>query len=183
MITTIGTSTQCGEPADLLDELDAVEFRQLVIGEDHVDAVVARELERAARRVEELEVELAVDLADDLGEQQAAAEQVVDDEDGVALGAGERQLRDDSRRAWLRGVHGFSWQKSGNVSMLQEACPCAGGALGRATRAIFRAGRPWTDSPQWAAQLRRPAPRAARWRCRARWLVEPELNHGRGERI
>ena len=85
-----------GEAADLLHELDAVELRQLVVGEDHVDAVVARELERAARRVEQLEVQLAVDLADDFGEQQPAAEEVVDDEDGVALGARERELRDDA---------------------------------------------------------------------------------------
>ena len=62
-----------GQGAQLLDELDAVEFGQLVIGEDDVDAVVARELERARRRVEQLEVQLAVDLPDDLGEQQAAA--------------------------------------------------------------------------------------------------------------
>ena len=78
--------------AQLLDELDAVELGQLVIGEDDVDAVVARELERARRRVEQLEVQLAVDLPDDLGEQQAAREQVVDDQDGVALRAREREL-------------------------------------------------------------------------------------------
>ena len=77
----------------LLDELDAVELGQLVIGEDDVDAIVAREFEGARRRVEELEVQLAVDLADDFGEQQPAAEQVVDDEDGIALRAGERELR------------------------------------------------------------------------------------------
>jgi len=40
---------------------------QLVVGEDDVDAIVARELERARRRVEELEVQLPVDLADDFG--------------------------------------------------------------------------------------------------------------------
>ena len=85
-----------GQAANLLHELDAVELRQLVIGEDHVDAIVARELERAAGRVEQFEIELAVDLADDLGQQQAAAEQVVDDEDRVALGARERELGDDS---------------------------------------------------------------------------------------
>ena len=62
-----------GQRADLLDELDAVELRQLVIGEDHVDAIVARELERATRRVEQFQVQLAVDLANDLREQQAAA--------------------------------------------------------------------------------------------------------------
>ena len=93
------------ESPDLLHEFDAVEFRQLVIGKDHVDAVVARELQRAARRVEQLEIQLAVDLADDLGEQQSAAEEVVDDENGVALGTGERKLRDDSHRT--RGLHGI----------------------------------------------------------------------------
>jgi hypothetical protein len=82
--------------AYLLHELDAVELGKLVIGEDDVDAVVACELERARRRVEELEVELAVDLANDLGQQQPAREQVVDDENGVALGASERELRNDS---------------------------------------------------------------------------------------
>ncbi len=75
------------EPADLLHELDAVEFRQLEIGEDHVDAVVPREFERAARRVEQFEIELAVDLPDDFGEQKAAAEEIVDDQDGVPLRA------------------------------------------------------------------------------------------------
>ena len=84
--------------AQLLDELDAVELGKLVIGEDDVDAVVARELQRARRRVEQLEVQLAVDLPDDLGEQQAAREQVVDDQDGIALRARERELRDDASR-------------------------------------------------------------------------------------
>ena len=83
--------------AQLLDELDAVELGQLVVGEDDVDAVVARELQRARRRVEQLEVQLAVDLADDLGQQQPAGEQVVDDQDGVALRARERELGDRSR--------------------------------------------------------------------------------------
>ena len=87
-----------GQGAQLLDELDAVELGQLVIGEDDVDAVVARELERARRRVEQLEVQLAVDLADDLREQQAAAEQVVDDQDGVALRPREREFGHDARR-------------------------------------------------------------------------------------
>jgi hypothetical protein len=84
-----------GQGADLLHELDAVELGQLVIGEDDVDAVVARELERARRRVEQLEVELAVDLAHDLREQQAAREQIVDDQDRVPLRAGKCELRND----------------------------------------------------------------------------------------
>ena len=115
-MTTIGMSTQCGEAADLLHELDAVEFRQLEIGEDHVDAVLPRVLQRAARRVEELEVQLAVDLADDLGDQQPAAEQVVDDEDGIALGARERELGDDAgagRDATARRTWCSSWRRSG----------------------------------------------------------------------
>ena len=97
MITTIGTSTQCGQRAELLDELDAVEFGQLVVGENDVDAVVARELERARRRVEELEIQLAVDLANDFGQQQAAREEVVDDQHRVALRARKRKLGDDPR--------------------------------------------------------------------------------------
>ena len=87
-----------GQCAQLLDELDAVELGQLVVGQHDVDAVVAREFERARRRVEELEVQLAVDLAHDLGEQQAAREEVVDDQDGIALRARERELRNDSCR-------------------------------------------------------------------------------------
>ena len=81
-----------GQGAQLLHELDPVEFGQLVIGKDDVDAVVARELQCARRRVEELEVQLAVDLPDDLGEQQSAGEKIVDDQDGVALSAREREL-------------------------------------------------------------------------------------------
>jgi len=56
------------EGAQLLDQLDAVELGQLVVGQDDVDAVVAGILERAAGRVEQLQVQLAVDLANDLGE-------------------------------------------------------------------------------------------------------------------
>jgi hypothetical protein len=100
--------------AQLLDELDAVELGQLVVGEDDVGAVVARELERPAGRVEELEVQLAVDLPDDLGEQQPAAEEVVDDQHRVALGAGERQLGNHAAagRAGLCGGHRSSLEKS-----------------------------------------------------------------------
>jgi hypothetical protein len=90
------------ERAQLLDELDAVELRQLVVGEDDVDAIVARELQCARRCVEQLEVELAVDLPDDLGEQQPAREQIVDDQDRVALRTRERELRHDSGgRDWV----------------------------------------------------------------------------------
>ena len=88
--------------AELLDELDAVEFRKLVIGENDVDAIVARELECARRRVEELEIQLAVDLADDLGEQEPAGKKVVDDQDGVALRPGEGELGYDSRGSWTK---------------------------------------------------------------------------------
>ena len=103
-MTTIGTSTQCGQRADLADQLHAVEFGQLVVGQHHVDAIVARKLECAARRVEKLEVQLAVDLANDFRQQQAAAEQVIDDQDGVALRARHRQLGDDCRSCWNSGV-------------------------------------------------------------------------------
>ena len=82
--------------ADLLHELDAVELGQLVVGEDDVDAIVAGELERPRRRVEQLEVQLAVDLPHDLRQQQAAAEQVVDDQDRIALGTRERELGHDA---------------------------------------------------------------------------------------
>src|SRR5205085_5416640 len=82
--------------AQLPHELDAVELGQLVVGENHVDAVGARVLQRPARRVEELEVELAVDLPDDLREQQPAAEEIVDDDNGVALCARKRELGDDA---------------------------------------------------------------------------------------
>ena len=98
------------EAANLLHELDAVEFGQLEIGENHVDAVLARVLQRPARRVEQLQVQLGVDLADDFRDQQPAAEQVVDDEDGIALGSREGELRDHAgvgcgtRR---QGGHGF----------------------------------------------------------------------------
>jgi hypothetical protein len=93
------------EGADLPDQLHPVEFGQLVIGQHHVDAVVARELECPARRVEKFEVELAVDLANDFREQQPAAEQVVDDHDGVPLRTRHRQLGYDRAfvvRALLR---------------------------------------------------------------------------------
>ena len=63
-----------GEGTELTHELDAVELGQLVVGEDHVDAVVPAELQRAARRVEQLQVELPIDLPDDLRQQQTAAE-------------------------------------------------------------------------------------------------------------
>ena len=98
------------QAADLLHELDAVEFGQLEIGEDHVHAILPRVLQRPARRVEELQVQLGVDLADDFGDQQPAAEQVVDDEDGIALGSREGELRDHAgslgrnetaRRTWI----------------------------------------------------------------------------------
>ena len=94
-MTTIGNVDAVRQRADLAHELHAVELGQLVVGEDHVDAVVAGVLERAAGRVEQFEVELAVDLADDFRQQQAAAEQVVDDEDGVPLRARERELGND----------------------------------------------------------------------------------------
>ena len=116
------------QSADLFHELDTVELRQLVVGEDHVDAVVPRELERAARRVEELEVQLPIDLADDLSEQEAAAEKVVDDEDRIALGTGECQLRDDSRRAGLRGIHGVLLARAAATAVTQEVCPGDRGA-------------------------------------------------------
>ena len=91
-MTTIGMSTQCPRPRICFDELDAVEFRKLEIGEDHVDAVLPRVLQRPARRVEQLQVQLRIDLTDDFGDQQTAAEQVVDDEDGIALGSREGEL-------------------------------------------------------------------------------------------
>ena len=70
----------------LLDQLDAVELWQLVVGEYDVDAVVAGELECAGRGVEEFEIEAAIDLPDDLRQQQPAGKQVVDDHHGIALG-------------------------------------------------------------------------------------------------
>src|SRR5215471_15876843 len=85
------------EPPNLLHELDAVEFGKLEIGEHHVYAVLARIFECAARRVEELEVELWVDLPHDLRDQQPAAEEIVDDENGVSLSARERELGDHAR--------------------------------------------------------------------------------------
>ncbi|MFO1412715.1 MAG: hypothetical protein U1F10_02145 [Burkholderiales bacterium] len=91
---------------DLLHEFDAVELRQLVVREDDVDAVVARELERARRRVEQFEVELAVDLPDDLREQQPAAEEVVDDQHRVALGTRKGQLGDDAGAGGDRAQRG-----------------------------------------------------------------------------
>jgi len=99
-----------GQGAQLLHELDAVELGQLVVGEDDVDAVVAGVFERARGRVEELEVELAVDLADDFREQETARKQVVDDQDRIALRAGERELRHDGRGrcgTQLGGRHHF----------------------------------------------------------------------------
>jgi hypothetical protein len=63
---------------DLLHELDAVEFRKLEIAQHHVHAVLAGIFERTARRVEELEVELGVDLPHDFRNQQAATEEVID---------------------------------------------------------------------------------------------------------
>src|SRR5205807_396966 len=74
-----------GQRAQLTDELDAVELGQLVVREHDVDAIVTRVLQRARRRIEELEIELAVDLSNDLGEQKAAREQIIDDQYGVAL--------------------------------------------------------------------------------------------------
>ena len=42
--------------AQMADKLHAIEFRQLVVGENHVDTIVARVLERAAGRVEQFEI-------------------------------------------------------------------------------------------------------------------------------
>jgi hypothetical protein len=92
-MTMIGMSMQCRGP-NLLHELDAVEFRKLEIGEDHVDAVLARVLQRSARRVEQLQIQLRIDLTDDFRKQQTAAEQIVDDEDGIALRSREGEFRD-----------------------------------------------------------------------------------------
>ena len=94
-----------GQGADLFDELDAIEFGQLVVGEHDVDAIVACEFKGARRRIEEFKVQFAVDLPDDFGQQQAAGEKIVDDQDGVALRAGERQLRYDAGA----GLDGASW--------------------------------------------------------------------------
>ena len=88
--------------ADLANQLHAVEFRQLVVGQHHIDAVIASELERPTRRVEKLQVELPVDLADDFREQQAAAEQIVDDHNGVPLRTRHRQFGYD--RAFVAGT-------------------------------------------------------------------------------
>jgi hypothetical protein len=71
-----------------------IEFRKLEIGEDHVDAILAGVLQRPAWRVEQLQIQLRIDLADDFRKQQAAAEQVIDDKDGIALGSREGDLRD-----------------------------------------------------------------------------------------
>ena len=92
---------------ELAHELHTVELRQLVVGEDHVDPVVAAELQRAAGRVEQFQVEPAVDLPDDLREQQSAAEEVVDDDDRIALGSGESQFGDHAGpgRAALGDTH------------------------------------------------------------------------------
>ena len=91
-----------GQRAQLLDELDAVELGQLVVGEDDVDAVVAREFECARRRVEQLEVQLAIDLADDLGQQEPAGKEIVDDQNGVALRPREGELGYDPRGGWTK---------------------------------------------------------------------------------
>src|SRR5205823_13159038 len=90
------------QSAKLLDELDAVELGQLVIGENEVDAIVPCVLERARRGVEELEVQLAVDLADDLGKEQTAREEIVDDQYGIALRSRERELGYDARGGWTK---------------------------------------------------------------------------------
>ena len=88
--------------AKLLDELDAVELGQLVIGENDVDTIVPRILERARRRIEQLQVQFAVDLPNDFREQQAAREQIVDDQYGVALRPRERELGYDARGGWTK---------------------------------------------------------------------------------
>jgi hypothetical protein len=89
-----------GQRPQLFDELDAVELGQLVVGENDVDAVVAREFKRARRGVEQLEVQLAVDLADDLGQQEPAGEEIIDDQNGVALRPREGELGYDPRSGW-----------------------------------------------------------------------------------
>ncbi len=105
-MTTIGTSTQCREPADLLHELDAVEFRQFVVGEDDVDAVVAARYSSARVGVSNSSrFSFAVDLADDLGDQQPAAEEVVDDQNRIALRPREGEFRNRPRR-WGRNETG-----------------------------------------------------------------------------
>ena len=174
-----------GEPAELLDELDAVELGQLVVGEDDVDAVVARVLERAARRVEELEVELAVDLADDLGQQQPAAEQVVDDENGVALRARERELRDDAGAGGRTGGggHGSLRGRRRRLTHWQSNIYAAGGS--RPRRAAGDVRRPGSSRP--LARSRHPCGRAL-WGSPETQKAGPgspdrPVSCGRGERI
>src|SRR4029453_15309442 len=152
------------ERAQLLDQLDAVELGQLVVGEDDIDAVVARELQRARRRVEELEVQLAVDLADDLGQQQAAREQVVDDQDGVALGARERELRDGAGRRGRaqrgRWRHGKPSLKRGAESDSSKYRAAARGAWWAAGPRGTRPGRGTEWSGREDSNFRPPAPHA-----------------------
>src|SRR5262249_9339403 len=124
------------------------------------------------RRVEELQVQLPVDLADDLGEQQPTGEQIVDDEDGIALGARKRQLGNDAGRSrLLRSNHGAL--QTGEVARDESskkhaprarAAPVledrrAPGATTKALRATERAWWPPQDDGHSRGFSRRSVPK------------------------
>src|SRR5208282_4092464 len=104
-----------GQGAKLPDQLHPIELGQLVVGQDHVDPVAARKLQCPTWRVEQLEVELAIDLPHDLRQQQPAAEEVVNDDDRVALRPSQRQLGNDAGFTGvtrLSETHGISSQNN-----------------------------------------------------------------------
>ncbi len=165
-----------GEGANLLHELDTVELGELVVGQDHVDAIVARELQRATRGVEQLQVQFAVDLADDLREQEAAREQVVDDQDGVALGAGKRQLRDDAGRTRLRSDHDVLLTKEvvTGKSSKKHAPPMGGNRSAAELRARSAAAE-----PEWARGRASRAHRCGKRSAQCGGTNGPKLWSGR----
>src|SRR4030095_5210127 len=109
------------------------------------------------------EVQLAVDLPDDLGQQQAAREQVVDDQDGVALGARESELRDGAGRRGRaqrgRGRHGEpSLKRGAEADSSKEWAENAGFRQPATAMAGSQRGFKWSGRED--SNSRPPAPHA-----------------------
>jgi hypothetical protein len=101
-----GNVDAMGKRANAAHKFDAIELRQFVVRQDQVNAVVASVLKRSRWSFEEFEVQFAVDLPDDLGQQQPTAEQVVDDQHRIALRTYQGKLGNDPTACRSAGLHG-----------------------------------------------------------------------------
>src|SRR5581483_4360751 len=70
------------DAAQAANGLDAIHVRHLVVGENHIDTVLARVLDRLDRLGKRDDLDAVVETPDDLAENETARRLIIDDHDG-----------------------------------------------------------------------------------------------------